>query len=98
MSFATRLATNDEQESAIKTIERWLTKMNRRVVGGTAMGKYYDTAVLDLTYNGGEIYVHANGWEDTDHGYPGVTVNGVHIKSNKSFKTFKAAVEEVFKR
>ena len=97
-SFAMRLAGTNEQISAIKTIERWLEKMNLRIVTGTCIGKDFDTAVLDLTYCGGEIHVRANGWEDTDLGHPGVTVNGVHIKSNKDIKTFKAEVQRVLNK
>lgn len=93
MSFATRLAKNDVQEEAIAQIEKWLKKLGKQVVGGTAIGKYYDTVILDLTYNGGEIYVHSNGFEDTDHGYEGVTVNDVHIKDENCFLDFKNAVQ-----
>lgn len=92
MSFATRLASNDLQEEAIKVIEKWCKRIKRNIVGGTTIGKYYDTAILDLTYNGSEIYVHSNGFEDTDHGYPGVTVNDVHIPNENSFEIFKNAV------
>lgn len=97
-SFAMRLATTDEQISAIKTIEKWLEKMNLRIVTGTCIGKNFETAVLDLTYGGGEIHVRANGWEDTDLGQPGVTVNGVHIKSSKDVKTFKTEVRKVLNK
>lgn len=93
MSFATRMATTDEQENAIATIEKWLKSVGKQVVGGTTIGKYYDTVILDLTHNGGEIYVHANGWEDTEFGNPGVTVNGVHVRDEESFDEFKEALE-----
>ena len=92
MSFATRLASNDEQESAIKTIEKWLKKLGKPIVGGTTIGKYYDTVILDLTHNGSEIYINSNGWEDTEHGYPGVEVKNIHIKGPKCFEEFKKAI------
>lgn len=86
MSFATRMASNDVQEKAIKKIEWWLEKIDKKVVGGTTIGKYQDTVILDLTYQGGEIYVHSNGFEDTDNGYPGVTVNDIPVNSFYEFK------------
>ena len=93
MSFATRMAATDVQEETIATIEGWLKSLGKCVVGGTTMGKYQDTVLLDLTHNGGEIYVHANGWEDTDYGNPGVVVNGIHIQDDESFEEFKEALE-----
>ena len=93
MSFATRLASNNEQENAIKTIEYWLKRLGKVVVGGTTIGKYYDTVILDITHNGSEIYIHSNGWDDTDHGYPGVEVNGIHITGPNKFEEFKKAIE-----
>lgn len=98
MSFATRLASSDEQENAIRTIENWLKRLDLKIVGGTTIGKYYDTVILDLTHNGSEIYVHANGWDDTDHGYPGVEVNGVHIVGPNCFENFKNVVLEIIKK
>jgi len=98
MSFATRLATNDEQEKVIKIIESWLKKLDKVIVGGTRIGKYYDTVILDLTHNGSEIYIHSNGWDDTDYGNPGVEVNGVHIIGPNCFEDFKNVVLEIVKK
>ena len=92
MSYATRFATNKVQEEVINVIEKWLKEMNFKIVGGTRIGKYCDTIILDLTYQGGEIYIHSNGFEDTDYGNPGVTVNDIHIKGKHDFETFKNAV------
>lgn len=94
MSQYTRLANSDEQERAIETIEKWLKKLNKSICGYTKIGKYYDTVILDLVFHGNNIYVHVNGFEDTDYGNPGVTVNGVHIKGDWDFETFKEAVEK----
>lgn len=91
MSKYTRLASNDEQEEVIRTIEKWAKKIGKPICGAVTVGKYYDTVILDLTYNGSEIYVNANGWDDTDHGYPGVVVNGTHITGPDQFETFKEA-------
>lgn len=94
MSQYTRLANSDAQEEAIKTIEEWLEQLNKSICGSVKIGKYYDTVILDLEYHGNNIYVHVNGFEDTDYGNPGVTVNGVHIKGDWDFETFKEAVEK----
>lgn len=40
----------------VKQIARWAEKAGKRIYGGTAIGKGYDTLVLDLTYQGSEIY------------------------------------------
>jgi hypothetical protein len=93
MSSYARFANSDEQEYAIKKIESWLNKINVEIVGGAKIGKNYDTVILDLTYQGGEIYVHINGFEDTDYGNPGVLVNDVHIKEN-DFDLFKKTILE----
>jgi len=95
MSQYTRLASNDDQESVIKTIERWAKKIGRPICGAELIGKYHDTVILDLSYHGSEIYVHANGWEDTDHGYPGVTCKNIHITGPDQFETFRNAVFEI---
>ncbi len=91
MSQYTRLASNDEQEKVIATIERWAKRIGKPICGADLIGKYHDCVILDLTYQGCEIYVHANGWEDTEHGYPGVTCKNVHIQGPDCFETFKEA-------
>lgn len=44
----------------VKKIARWIVKASNGVKygiqGGTAIGKYYDTLVLDIKYQGAEIY------------------------------------------
>ena len=44
--------------------------MGKRIVGGTAIGKNYDTLILDLTYQGGEIYIDCNTEEIEVKGEP----------------------------
>jgi hypothetical protein len=41
----------------VQKVARWAEKAGKRIVGGTAIGKNYNALVLDLTYNGGEIYI-----------------------------------------
>jgi len=67
----------------VKQIARWAVKAGKRITGGTAIGKGYDTLVLDLTYQGAEVYY------DTYKGT--IKVNG---KPVDSWKTFSKAVEE----
>ena len=67
----------------IKQIARWAKKAGLGIRGGTAIGKGYDTLVLDLTYQGAEIYY------DTYKGT--IKVKG---KPVDSWKTFSKAVNE----
>ena len=67
----------------VKQIARWAEKAGKRITGGTAIGKGYDTLVLDLTYQGAEVYY------DTYKGT--IKVNG---KPVDSWETFSKAVEE----
>lgn len=94
MSKYTRLACSDAQEEAIATIEKWLKELEKPICGSTKIGKYYDTVILDLEFHGNNIYIHSNGFDDTDNGYNGVEVNNVHIKGDWDFETFKEAVEK----
>lgn len=61
----------------VQQIARWAEKAGERIVGGTAIGRGYDTLVLDLTYDGSEIYF------DTDEGT--IEVNGQPVDSWESF-------------
>ena len=67
----------------VKQLARWAEKAGLGIRGGTAIGKGYDTLVLDLTYNGAEIYF------DTYTGK--IKVNRQPVNS---WKTFSKAVNE----
>jgi len=69
----------------VKQIARWAEKAGKRIVGGTAIGKGYDTLILDLTYQGAEIYF------DTYEGT--IEVNRQPVTDWKSFS--KAVNESV---
>ena len=69
--------------SDVKQIARWAEKAGLGIRGGTAIGKGYDTLVLDLTYNGAEIYF------DLDTGK--IKVNRQPVTD---WKTFSKAVNE----
>ena len=67
----------------VKQLARWAEKAGLGIRGGTAIGKGYDTLVLDLTYQGSEIYF------DTYTGK--IKVNRQPVNS---WKTFSKAVNE----
>jgi len=71
----------------VKQIARWAEKAGKRITGGTAIGKNYDTLILDLTYQGGEIRY------DTVRGT--FTLNGERVNS---WKTVSKAVNESSER
>ncbi len=56
-----------EQRKSASKICRWCEDLGHRIVGGTAIGKYYDTLILDLTYQGGEISVYDDGTISVNH-------------------------------
>ena len=86
MSEFSRLASTDLQEEAIRKVESWAKRAKHPIVGADCIGKYPQTVILDLTYHGSEIYVHADGFEDTCLGNPGVTVNGEAVYNYQDFK------------
>lgn len=71
----------------VKQIARWAEKAGLGIRGGTAIGKGYDTLVLDLTYQGSEVYF------DTYTGK--IKVKGQPVNS---WKTFSKAVNESSER
>ena len=42
----------------VMQVAKWAEKAGKRIKGGTAIGKNYDTLILDLTYQGGEIRIN----------------------------------------
>jgi hypothetical protein len=42
----------------VNTVAGWAEKVGKKISGGTAIGKNYNTLVLDMTYNGSEIYIN----------------------------------------
>ena len=41
----------------VNQIDRWLKKLGKYISGGTAIGKYYDTLVMDISYQDAAIYL-----------------------------------------
>jgi len=44
--------------SLVKTVAGWAEKVGKRITGGTAIGKNYDTLVLDMGYETADIYIN----------------------------------------
>jgi hypothetical protein len=42
----------------VNTVAGWAEKVGKKISGGTAIGRNYDTLVLDMTYNGSEIRIN----------------------------------------
>jgi hypothetical protein len=61
MSRWTRAASTNSQEEAIEQIEKILAKLGKKICGGDTIGKSPQTIILDLTHQGGEIYVNSAG-------------------------------------
>jgi hypothetical protein len=70
-SFANRKGAAAKR--LVKQVDAWALKTGHRVVGGTAIGKNYDTIVLDLTHQGGEVYINLNDETIEVHGEPVAT-------------------------
>ena len=62
MSRYTRMSNTDEQEEAIAELEDTILNMDDfSLCGGTAIGKSPQTVILDITYQGSEIYIDSYG-------------------------------------
>ena len=77
-SFAKRKGATD----IVNTVASWAEKAGKKIVGGTAIGKNYNTLVLDLTHQGSEIYINLE--NDT------MEVNGQRVRS---YDDFAAAIK-----
>jgi hypothetical protein len=63
--------------SIVNKVARWAEKAGMGIKGGTAVGKNYDTLVLDLTYQGGEIRINCEN--------ESIEVNGEEVDDYTSF-------------
>ena len=61
MSKYTRLASTDAQEQAIATVEKAFKKAKRNIAGYTTIGKSPQTVILDVKYQGSDIYITSEG-------------------------------------
>ena len=44
--------------SFVQEVAGWVEKAGKKITGGTAVGKNYDTLVLDMEFEGGEIRIN----------------------------------------
>lgn len=56
MEFAKRKGSY--AAALVKKAATWAEKAGKRITGGTAIGKGYDTLVLDMKHHGSEIYIN----------------------------------------
>jgi hypothetical protein len=62
----------------VNTVAGWAEKVGARITGGTAIGKYYNTLVLDMGYQTADIYINCE--EET------VELYGEPVRSFSEFK------------
>jgi len=62
----------------VKKAATWAEKADKYISGGTAIGKNYDTIILDMKYQGSEIYINLN--DET------IELHGEEVTDAKSFK------------
>ena len=75
----------------VNTVASWAEKTGKKIVGGTAIGKNYNTLVLDLTHQGSEIYINL----DTDS----IEVNGQRVRNYDDFTTaIKSNINESYSK
>jgi len=61
----------------LNIIANWVEKAGKTIVGGTAIGKNYNTLILDLTHQGSEIYYNIDN--------ESIEVNGQLVDSYEEF-------------
>ena len=72
----------------VKKIARWISQATGKygISGGVAIGKYYSTLVLDITYQGAEIYLNTDTFSIKYHGQEVQTYKEfkkVYLENNK---------------
>lgn len=65
-----RFAQRKGLMAQVRQVANWAGKAGKRIVGGTAIGKNYNTLILDLTHNGSEVYIDADTEEITVYDMP----------------------------
>lgn len=77
--------------NTVNQIARWAEKAGYSVMGGTAIGKDYSTLILDLTYQGSEVYINT----DTNT----IEVKGEEVDNYNSFvRALKEEIKEGYAR
>lgn len=66
-----------EQKLAANKANKWLHSIcGRSFSGGTAVGKHYDTLILDISYQGSDVYISVDGE---------IRLNGKTVTTKKEF-------------
>lgn len=75
--------------NTVNQIASWAEKAGKRIVGGTAIGKDYNTLILDLTYQGGQIRINIE--QGT------ITLNDELVTNYDEFKAaLESEIDEIF--
>jgi hypothetical protein len=61
MSLYTRLASTDAQEQSVVAVQKAFKKANRNIAGYTTIGKAPQTVILDIKYQGSDVYINSDG-------------------------------------
>ena len=91
MDFAKRKGSS--ATALVKKAAAWAEKAGKRISGGTAIGKNYSTIILDMKYQGAEIYINLD--DET------IELFGEEVTDAKSFQkvlnseTNESAVNEI---
>ena len=85
MDFAKRKGSY--ATALVKKAATWAEKAGKYISGGTAIGKNYDTIILDMKHQGSEIYINLN--DET------IELFGEPVTNPKSFAMVLAANESL---
>lgn len=57
-------------EVLVNKVARWVESVGKWISGGTAIGKNYSTLILDIRYQGSEIYINLENGQVELYGEP----------------------------
>jgi hypothetical protein len=99
-----RYASTDEQETSINNLEKWAKALGLSFMGGTTIGKSPQTVILDINYQGSEIYINSDGTikvfddevTDQEEFKEALVANGVELKASiKAKRSAKSFAEHI---
>jgi len=100
MSYYTRLASTNPQETSVAAVERAFKKANTNIGGATTIGKSPQTVILDVYHNDSKVYIDRNGGikiEDSPYDADQVEQMADHIKRIRDAKLTVPQVTEPLK-
>jgi hypothetical protein len=77
---------DEELTDATYEVADWAKQAGHRIIGGTAVGKDFDTLVLDITREGGEISIYSDYDENQGMSKISIDVNGIDVKNYNEFE------------